>query len=91
MMAVPRFDHRRILDWDSSSDVALPQSRARLTLLVVDYMKYLRSLPARNMDGDDNGALETEVEVATVFAQMICQDTAWTVARQAAPEFQGEA
>jgi hypothetical protein len=88
-MAAPEFDAERIDERSQYEDLNTVRGRASFIVLVVDYMTYLKSDPARRADRD--GPTEMEMKTAGKFLDMINHDRAWPYARQAVQEFRAPA
>ncbi|ETI26608.1 hypothetical protein G647_10422 [Cladophialophora carrionii CBS 160.54] len=78
------FNADRVGDLSSYDDLNTVRGRALFVVLVVDYMRYLKSDPATRPDWSE----ATEMETATKFLAMINNDQAWPFAQQVIRDFQ---
>ncbi|EXJ62450.1 hypothetical protein A1O7_02885 [Cladophialophora yegresii CBS 114405] len=77
-MATLKFDAGRMKDLSRFDDLNTERGRAWFIILVVDYIRYLKSDPASQADWDEL----KEKETASKFLGMVNNDRAWPFARQ---------
>ncbi|KIW70810.1 hypothetical protein PV04_03047 [Phialophora macrospora] len=75
----------RLEELSQYDDLNTERGRSLFIVLVVEYMRYLKSGPARLADWDE--PTEMEMEMARKLLRMIDHDRAWPFARQVVQDF----